>query len=134
MKRERTIGTSAVRIGVALVLAIVGCRRGAAPATAAAGASNARTDCASAEGVGRLALTLATQPAAPQTSEALVRLESETERSTVRVNAALGTTFELRPGRYRLNITLAGYNGADRNVQITCGAEETLVVPLSRKR
>ena len=80
----------------------------------------------------RLVLTL--QPAVSETTEALVRLESETERSTVRVNATLGTTFELRPGTYRLSITLPGYNSADRSTRIECGSEKTLTVPLAKKR
>lgn len=90
--------------------------------------------CASAAGIGRLVLVLDAQPATSGTPEALVRLESDTERSTLRVNAALGTTFELRPGRYRLGITLGGYNSAERQVVVACGTEQTLTVPLKKKR
>ena len=98
---------------------------------AAAGAPSA---CAASNGVGRLTLQLTTTPAVSETSEALVRLESETERSSVRVNAALGTTFELRPGRYRLSISLPGYHSAERSASIECGSARTLIVPLARKR
>ncbi len=90
--------------------------------------------CAASNGIGRLTLLLILTPAVSETTEALVRLESETERSTVRVNAVLGTTFELRPGTYRLSISLPGYNSAERSVSIACGSERTLSVPLARKR
>lgn len=92
------------------------------------------TACAAANGVGQLRLVLSMQPAASETTEALVRLESETERSTIRVNATLGTTFELRPGRYRLSISLAGYNSAERQASVECGSNQTLTVPLTKKR
>ncbi len=114
---------------LATTLLVAGCR----PRGTSAGAA-ASSACAASGGVGRLTLRLATQPAPPETSEALVRLESDTERSTVRVNAALGTTFELRPGRYRLAITLAGYSGAERQISIECGTAQTLTVPLNKRR
>ncbi len=110
-------------------LLLGGCR--SRPVTVVAAGTSA---CAAANGVGRLRLVLTTQPAASETTEALVRLESETERSTVRVNAALGTTFELRPGRYRLRISLAGFDNAERQASIECGSNQTLTVPLTRKR
>lgn len=90
--------------------------------------------CTATNGVGKLRLLLTLQPAVLETTEALVRLESETERSTVRVNATLGTTFELRPGTYRLAISLPGYKSAERSVIIDCGSDKTLTVPLSKKR
>ncbi|WP_411279741.1 hypothetical protein [Gemmatimonas sp.] len=97
-------------------------------------AAAAPSVCAASNGVGRLTLQLNTTPPVPETSEALVRLESETERSTVRVNAVLGTTFELRPGRYQLSISLPGFNSAERSASIECGSARTLIVPLARKR
>ncbi len=126
--RSRSITRAHLLVATALLVA--GCRpRGPNP-----GAATVSAACAASGGVGRLTLMLATQPVTPETSEALVRLESETERSTVRVNAALGTTFELRPGRYRLSITLAGYSSAERQFSIECGAAQTLTVPLSKRR
>jgi hypothetical protein len=104
---------------------------GAAAPTSSSGKPSA---CTEANGVGKLQLLLTLQTAVPETTEALVRLESETERSTVRVNANLGTTFELRPGTYRLSITLPGYNSAERSASIDCGTDKTLTVPLARKR
>ncbi len=90
--------------------------------------------CTTAGGVGRLTLTLITAPTVSQTTEALVRVESETERSILRVNAQLGTTFELRPGTYRLSISLPGYSSAERAATIECGSERTLSVSLAKKR
>ena len=90
--------------------------------------------CAAANGVGTLRLLLTLQAAVPETTEALVRIESETERSSVRVNATLGTTFELRPGSYRIIVSLPGYTSAARTADIACGADKTLSIPLARKR
>lgn len=121
-------------LGVGLFMS--GCAH-AAPGTSAgasATTSAATSACASVDGVGKLRLLLTLQPTVSETTEALVRLESETERSTVRVNATLGTTFELRPGTYRLSISLPGYNNAERTAIIDCGSEKSLTVPLTKKR
>jgi hypothetical protein len=118
-------------IGVALMFSA--CRR-AGPGPAAVAASVVPSACAAANGVGKLSLRLTVQPAVSETTEALVRLESETERSTVRVNATLGTTFELRPGTYRLSISLPGYSSAKQTVLIDCGTDRTLSVSLTKKR
>jgi hypothetical protein len=106
----------------------------AAPGRAAAAAAGVPSACTTANGVGKLMLRLTVQPAVTETTEALVRLESETERSTVRVNAALGTTFELRPGTYRLSISLPGYSSEKRTAIMECGTDKTLSVPLTRKQ
>jgi hypothetical protein len=127
---------TAVRLGAGLFAC--GCAHAArgTPAGAAATAPTSATSstCASTMGVGTLRFLLTLQPTVPETTEALVRLESETERSTVRVNATLGTTFQLRPGTYRLSITLPGYASAERSVTIACGSDTTLTVPLAKKR
>lgn len=122
---------SVLLIGGALLLSA--CAH-AAPGTPAGAASVAPSTCATANGVGKLTLLLTLQPAVPETKEALVRLESETERSTVRMNATLGTTFELRPGTYRLSISLPGYRSAERSATIECGSDKAITVPLARKR
>lgn len=125
----------AAMLGAAVLLS--GCAHTApgAPAGASSAAPTTTTSaCTAANGVGKLRLLLTTQPAVSETTEALVRLESETERSSVRVNAALGTTFELRPGTYRLSITLPGYTSATRSAIIDCGSDKTLTVPLTKKR
>jgi hypothetical protein len=129
-------GWRSARLGAGLFAC--GCAH-ASPGTAAGAAatpsSSAPTPaCISPNGIGKLRLLLTLQPTVPETTEALVRLESETERSTVRVNAALGTTFELRPGTYRLSISVPHYVSANRSAVIDCGSENTLTVPLSKKR
>jgi len=106
----------------------------AAPGPVAGATAIAPSACATANGVGKLTLMLTVQPAVSETTEALVRLESETERSTLRVNATLGTTFELRPGTYRLSISLPGYRSAERTATIDCGTNQTLTIALTRKR
>ena len=111
-------------------LLLSGCRSGAKAAETAV----APSACATSNGIGRLTLLLTPTPVVTEITEALVRLESETERSTVRVNAVLGTTFELRPGIYRLFITLPGYKSAERSATIACGSAQTLNVPMARKR
>ncbi len=119
--------------GAGLILSA--CRHatfGAPSGTAAPAVTS--SPCSTANGVGKLTLVLTGQPPMPETTEALVRLESETERSTVRVNAALGTTFELRPGTYRLSISLPGYRAEQRSASIACGAEQALTVTLVKKR
>ena len=126
----------AVRLGAGVFAC--GCAT-AAPRPAAGGAATASSPattsaCTAASGVGKLRLLLALQPGVSETTEALVRLESDSERSTVRVNATLGTTFELRSGTYRLAISLPGYKSADRSAIINCGSENTLSVLLSQKR
>ena len=103
-------------------------------AHAASGTPAAPSACAAANGVGTLRLLLTLQPAVPETTDALVRIESDTERSTVRVSATLGTTFELRPGTYRLTVSLPGYTSAARTADIACGADKSLSIALTRKR
>ncbi len=128
------------RIAVRLGAGVFGCgcahvSPGTAAGAAASPSPSAITPaCVSTNGVGKLRLLLTLQPMAPETTEALVRLESETERSTVRVNATLGSTFELRPGTYRLSISVPSYKSVDRSAIIVCGSENTLTVPLSKKR
>jgi PEGA domain len=122
---------SALLLGGALLLCA--CAR-ATPGTPARATTAAPSACATGNGVGTLRLLLTPQPAVPETIEALVRIESESERSTVRVSATLGTTFELRPGRYRLTVSLPGYSSATRTTDVACGANEPLSIPLARKR
>ena len=115
-------------------LLVTACAHAAPGTPAAAAAPAAPSACAAANGVGKLQLLLMLQPAVPETTEALVRIESENERSSVRVSAALGTTFELRPGTYRLTVSLPGYTSATRTADIACGADKSLSIPLARKR
>jgi hypothetical protein len=124
---------SACLLGGALL--VTACARATSGTPAGATSSPAAPSaCAAANGVGKLRLLLALQPAVPETTEALVRIESENERSSVRVSATLGTTFELRPGTYRLTVSLPGYTSATRTADIACGADQSLSIPLARKR
>ena len=110
-------------------------KRSASEARASGGSTVAAPPaCTVSNGVGRLKLLLTTAQTLSETAEALVRLQGVTERSTVRVNATLGTTFELRPGSYRLLISLPGYNRTERSVSVECGDDDSLTVSLARKR
>lgn len=105
------------------------CVRRPAPVSPASASS-----CAGANGIGRVQLRMSTSPAVPESTEALVRLESESERSTVRINAVLGSTFELRPGSYRLTISVPGYSSVTESATVTCGSDRTVTAALSKKR
>ena len=106
------------------------CVRRPAPVTPA----TASSPCAGANGIGRVQLRMSTSPTVPESTEALVRLESEYERSTVRINAVLGSTFELRPGTYRLTISVPGYSSVTESATVTCGSDRTVTAALSKKR
>jgi hypothetical protein len=106
------------------------CVRRPAPVTPA----TASSPCAKANGIGRVQLRISTSPTVPESTEALVRLESESERSTVRINAVLGSTFELRPGSYRLTISVPGYSSVTESATVTCGSNRTVTAALSKKR
>lgn len=126
--------TTAVLLAACVLFSACLNRRGSASVATGGSLVSAPRGCAASNGIGRLTLLLPSEPSVPDTSEALVRLQGETERSSVRVNARLGTTFELRPGSYRLSISLPGYKSAERSLRMECGSERTLAVPLTRKR
>ena len=125
--------TATLLIGYLLLSA---CHKRSGSQARASGVSTvaAKPACTVSNGVGRLKLLLTTAQTLSETAEALVRLQGETERSTVRVNATFGTTFELRPGSYRLFISLPGYNSTERSVSVKCGDDDSLTVSLARKR
>lgn len=132
------------------VLASSGCRRGksaselapdAASVPVAVSCAAAQTPTAPVSGVpvpralpvGTLVLTLTTQPPARPASEATVRIEGETSRSTVKVDPRLPARFELAPGLYDLRVALDGY--ASLSVRVTLSAGCTAeVTPTLRGR
>lgn len=65
--------------------------------------------------------------------EAVIRIESETPRATVRVPVAEGTLMELREGRYILHIAVSGYRSVDQPIAVTCGQDIKLPITLSRR-
>lgn len=65
--------------------------------------------------------------------EAVIRIESETPRATVRVPVAEGTLLELREGRYILHISVSGYRSIDHPLAVECGKDIKLPIPLSRR-
>lgn len=105
---------------------------GATP-VAGAGPSSIPNQCdprnPSASLTGRVLLTFA----GAASGEAIIRIESETPRATVRVPVAEGTLMELREGRYILHIAVGGYRSVDQPVAVTCGKDVKLEIPLSRR-
>jgi len=55
-----------------------------------------------------LVLSLQLIPSTKTTDEASVRIESETSRTTVKINVAEPARFELSPGLYDVRVTLSG--------------------------
>lgn len=105
---------------------------GAAP-VAGAGPSSVPNQCdprnPSASYTGRVLVTFT----GAANGEAVIRIESETPRATVRVPVAEGTLMELREGRYILHIAVSGYRSVDQPVAVTCGKDIKLPITLTRR-
>ena len=105
---------------------------GAAP-VAGAGPSAIPNQCdprnPSASMTGRVLLTFS----GAANGEAVIRIESETPRATVRVPVAEGTLMELREGRYILHIAVGGYRSVDQPIAVTCGKDIKLPITLTRR-
>jgi hypothetical protein len=65
--------------------------------------------------------------------EALVRVEGESSRSTVRIDVATGTTLELREGTYLLRISVQGYRNVEKSIKVVCGKELAVPIALSKR-
>ena len=64
--------------------------------------------------------------------EAVVRVEGEAYKSTVRVDAGTGTVLELPEGTYQLRVSLSGYRSISRTVRVQCGKDEQVTLILTR--
>lgn len=64
--------------------------------------------------------------------EAVVRVEGEAYKSTVRVDAGTGTVLELPEGTYQLRVSLSGYRSISRTVRVQCGKDEPVTMILTR--
>lgn len=79
--------------------------------------------------VGRVQMTFK----GANSGEALVRIVGENSESTIRIDVATGSTFELREDTYRMRITVDGYRAVQENIKVVCGRDVPLVVNLSRR-
>ena len=79
-----------------------------------------------------LTVRITATPPVGRDTEATVRVEGETTRNTVRVDATAPAPFALSKGVYVVRVSLAGYGGAERRVTLTAGCEATMAVELRR--
>jgi len=126
---------------VVTVLAMTGCRRSAAngPGGVAsprvtisacpAGVATAPKDDAP---LANLTVSIATVPQVGRDTEATLRLEGETTRNTVRIDATTPSQFALAKGVYVVRVSLSGYSGAEGRVTLTAGCEATMTMELRR--
>ena len=124
-------------------MSVSGCRRGSTPNGEPSPANSPRSIISAcpasvapdAKGVASLAnltVRIATVPPVGRDTEATVRLEGETMRNTVRVNASAPAPFALAKGVYVVRVSLSGYNSAEGRVTLTAGCEATMDVSLRR--
>jgi hypothetical protein len=88
-----------------------------------------------AKGVAPLAnliLHITTVPQVGRDTEATVRMEGETIRNAVRVDASVPAPFALAKGVYVVRVSLGGYGSAEGRVTLTAGCEATMAVELRR--
>ncbi len=64
--------------------------------------------------------------------EAVMRVEGDGYKSTVRVDVGTGTVLELREGTYQLRISVSGYRSISRTVRVQCGKDESVTLLLTR--
>ncbi len=80
-----------------------------------------------------LTVVLRTEPAVVAGTEASLRLDGETTRNSLRVDAALPQPFTLAKGVYVVRVSLPGYVGVEGRASLTAGCEATMTMVL-RKR
>jgi hypothetical protein len=141
MTRPRAAGV--VLLAASAGILVSGCRRGGASRSEPGRANSPRaiiSVCpagvsADEQGIAPLAnltVRIATVPPVGRDTEATVRLEGETMRNTVRVDASLPAPFALAKGVYVVRVSLAGYSSAEGRVALTAGCEATMDVALRR--
>lgn len=75
--------------------------------------------------IAALLIALRHEPASTPASEASVRIESETSRSTVKIDPASPARFELSPGLYDVRVSQEGYNNVTARVTLAAGCTAT---------
>ena len=79
-----------------------------------------------------LTVTLRTEPAVAAGTEATLRLEGETTRNSLRVDATLPQPFTLSKGVYVVRVSLPGYVGVEGRANLTAGCEATMTMTLKK--
>ena len=95
------------------------CPPGVAPASSAEGPPLAT-----------LTVTLRTEPPVAAGTEANLRLDGETTRNSLRVDASLPQPFTLAKGVYVVRVSLPGYVGVNGRATLTAGCEATMTMEL----
>ncbi|MBL0938181.1 MAG: hypothetical protein IBJ03_04755 [Gemmatimonadaceae bacterium] len=122
-------------LGAALLLSACGSvRQNRFPPAPAAGASPvARDNCDSRDRtatlIGRLQMTFK----GAARGEAVVRIVGESYDSTIRIDVATGSSFELREDSYRVRVTVDGYRAVEETVKVVCGKDVPLAITLNRR-
>ncbi len=80
-----------------------------------------------------LLIALRHEPPKTPASEASVRIESETSRSTVKIDPGSPARFELSPGLYDVRVSQEGYGNVTARVTLAAGCTATFS-PLLRGR
>lgn len=80
-----------------------------------------------------LVLTIRTDPAAPDSAQASVRINGERSRSDITVSAAGGSKLELERGVYGVRVALRGYEPVMATATLTGGCSAEMIANLRRR-
>ncbi len=81
---------------------------------------------------GNLTLTITTEPQVAEGTELTLRLDGETTRSSIRIDATKPTGYSLAEGVYVVRAGLPGYTGVEGRVVLTAGCEATMTMQLKK--
>lgn len=81
---------------------------------------------------GNLTLTITTDPPVAEGTELTLRLDGETTRSSIRIDATKPTGYTLTEGVYVIRAGLRGYTGVEGRVVLTAGCEATMTMQLRK--
>ena len=79
-----------------------------------------------------LTVTLRSEPPVAVGTEASLRLDGETTRNSLRVDATLPQPFTLSKGVYVVRVSLPGYVGVEGRASLTAGCEATMTMDLKQ--
>lgn len=130
-----------VAMGLAFAALVVSCR---GAKTSAADVASRVTVSACPEGVppskpgeaappATLTVNMVTEPAVAAGTELNLRLDGETTRSSIRVDATQPSGFTLAKGVYIVRVALSGYTGVEGRAVLTAGCSATMTLVLRKK-
>jgi hypothetical protein len=79
-----------------------------------------------------LTVNMVTEPAVAAGTELNLRLDGETTRSSIRVDATQPSLFTLAKGVYVVRVSLPGYTGVEGRATLTAGCTATMTLVLRR--